>query len=141
MSSQTNESLVRRFFDEFCNGRKLDIAEAIFTPDYQYHDPQAPAPPGPQGMVEVVKVYQDGVEGHWQVEAMGPSGDDMFWARWTGSGKYTGAMPGVPVPPNGTPIRVDAISIFRIANGKIAEQWCVWDTLSFMQQIGAAPKP
>jgi len=141
MASQTNEALARRFFEDFCNGRKLDIADALFTADYVYHDPQVPNVVGPKAMADAIKVYQDGVEGHWQIEEIGPAGNDKVYARWTGSGKYSGPMPGVPVPPNGNAVRVDAISIFRIANGKIAEQWCVWDTLTFLQQVGALPKP
>ncbi len=43
--------------------------------------------------------------------------------------------------PTGKPIDVDAISIFRIADGKIAEEWTVWDALGLLQQVGAAPAP
>jgi len=28
------------------------------------------------------------------------------------------------------------LNIFRIANGQIAEEWIVWDTLSWAQQLG-----
>jgi predicted ester cyclase len=31
--------------------------------------------------------------------------------------------------------------IYRIADGKIAEQWTVWDEMSLMQQLGAIPAP
>jgi predicted ester cyclase len=44
------------------------------------------------------------------------------------------------IAPTGRVIRVDAISVFRIANGKIAESWEVWDTLGFLQQLGVVPK-
>lgn len=36
-------------------------------------------------------------------------------------------------------MRVDAISIHRLEKGRIAETWEVWDTLSFLQQIGVVP--
>ncbi|MDH6289297.1 hypothetical protein ACNJ7E_33390 [Rhodococcus sp. NM-2] len=29
--------------------------------------------------------------------------------------------------------------IHRLADGKIAEAWQVWDTLGFLQQLGAVP--
>ena len=45
------------------------------------------------------------------------------------------------VEPTGKPIEVDAISVFRIADGKIAEEWTVWDALGLLQQVGAAPTP
>jgi len=36
---------------------------------------------------------------------------------------------------------VDAITIFRVAVGKIAEEWTVWDALGLLQQVGAVPAP
>jgi predicted ester cyclase len=41
--------------------------------------------------------------------------------------------------PTGNSISVEAISIFRIADGKIAEEWTVWDALGLLQQVGAVP--
>jgi predicted ester cyclase len=45
------------------------------------------------------------------------------------------------VAPTGSTIAVDAISVFRIAEGKIAEEWTVWDALGLLQQVGAVPAP
>ena len=45
------------------------------------------------------------------------------------------------VAPTGKAISVEAISVFRIANGKIAEEWTVWDALGLLQQVGAVPTP
>jgi predicted ester cyclase len=59
--------------------------------------------------------------------------------RWTGSGTHVGDVNGIP--PTGKSVRVDAIAIHRIENGKIAETWEVWDTLGFMQQLGVVPAP
>jgi predicted ester cyclase len=33
------------------------------------------------------------------------------------------------------------IGIDRFAGGKIVEEWARYDTLDFMQQLGAIPKP
>jgi predicted ester cyclase len=45
------------------------------------------------------------------------------------------------IPATGKPIRVDAVSVFRVENGKIAQHICLWDTLTMLQQIGAVPEP
>ena len=58
-------------------------------------------------------------------------------ARWIGRGTHRGELMGLR--PSGKAIAVDAISVFRIANGKIAEEWTVWDALGLMQQVGAVP--
>jgi hypothetical protein len=45
------------------------------------------------------------------------------------------------VPATGATGAVDAITIFRVAVGKIAEEWTVWDALGLLQQVGAVPAP
>ena len=132
----TNEDVVRRFYDEMCNGRKNDLAPELFTKDYVLHDPQVPARPGPEGMAEAIAAYQEGVNGHWEIEEMFSAGDRVA-VRWTGSGTHVGEMNGIP--PTGKDVRVDALSIFRMEGGKIAEMWEVWDTLGFLQQLGVVP--
>ena len=37
--------------------------------------------------------------------------------------------------------RASGLSVYRIANGKIAEHWANMDFVSVLQQIGAMPSP
>ena len=134
--SAADEATVRRFYEQMNNERKNELAPELFTDDHVMHDPQVPAGAGPQGMVDTVSVYQEAVEGHWQIEEMF-STDDRVVVRWTGSGTHSGEVNGIP--PTGNKIRVDAITIHRMDGGKIAETWEVWDTLGFLQQIGVVP--
>jgi steroid delta-isomerase-like uncharacterized protein len=136
--SAENEALVRRFFEDFCNGRRSEVADEIIAPDYVSHGPQAPPAEGPDGVRARVGLYQDSVDGHWNVVEMFSS-DDRVVARWTGTGNHRGELMGLAA--TGKPIDVDAISIFRIADGKIAEEWTVWDALGLLQQVGAVPAP
>jgi steroid delta-isomerase-like uncharacterized protein len=134
-ASTENEILVRRFFDEFCTGRRSELAEELVCADYVSHGPQAPPADGPDGLRARVGLYQEAVDGQWHVEEVFSTGDRVA-ARWTGRGVHRGELMGVA--PTGRPIQVDAISIFRIADGKIAEEWTVWDALGLLQQVGAA---
>ena len=134
--SAADEATVRRFYEQMNNERKNDLAPELFTADHQMHDPQVPCGVGPAGIAEVVSVYQTAVEGHWQIEEIF-STDDRVVVRWTGSGTHVAEINGVP--PTGKKIRVDAITIHRMAGGKIAETWEVWDTLGFLQQLGVVP--
>jgi predicted ester cyclase len=131
-----NEALVRRFFEEFCNQRRGEIADELVAAHYESHGPQAPPAHGPDGLRARVGLYQDAVDGHWNVEEIISCGDRVI-ARWTGTGTHRGELMGID--PTGRPISVDAISIFRIAEGKIAEEWTVWDALGLLQQVGAVP--
>ena len=134
--SAADEAVVRRYFEQMCNERKNEIAPELFTPGHRMHDPQVPAGEGPEAMAEVVSVYQQGVGGHWGIEEIFSAGDRVV-VRWTGSGTHVGEVNGIP--PTGKKIRVDAISVHRMEDGKIAETWEVWDTLGFLQQLGVVP--
>ena len=139
MPAEENKALVRRFFEDFCNGRQLELAAALMTADHSYHDPQIPNVQAPQAMAQAVAVYQNGLEGHWQVEEMVAAEDDRVVTRWTGTGTHNAELMGIP--PTGKAVRVSAISLHRIVGGKLAEHWCVWDTLGLLQQLGVAPAP
>jgi ketosteroid isomerase-like protein len=136
--SAENEVLVRRFFEEFCNGRRAEIADEIIAADYVSHGPQAPPAAGPEGVKTRVGLYQESVDGHWDLQELFSVADRVV-ARWIGSGTHRGELMGVE--PTGAPISVEAISIFRIADGKIAEEWTVWDALGLLQQVGAVSVP
>src|SRR5437879_6543592 len=132
----SDEAVVRRFYEQMCNERKNEIAPELFTAGHTMHDPQVPAGQGPAGMAEVVSVYQRGVDGHWGIEEIFSTADRVV-VRWTGSGTHVAEVNGIP--PTGKKIKVDAITIHRMKDGKIAETWEVWDTLGFLQQLGVVP--
>jgi steroid delta-isomerase-like uncharacterized protein len=135
MSSE-NEALARRFFEELCNQRDAAVADEIVAADYVAHGPQAPPAEGPDGVKARVAVYQDALDGYWDVQEILTAGDRVV-VRWIGRGTHRGELMGVD--PTGRSIVVDAITVFRIAGGKIAEEWTVWDALGLRQQIGAVP--
>jgi steroid delta-isomerase-like uncharacterized protein len=134
--STENEALVRRFFDDFCTGRRADLADELISADYVSHVPQAPPAEGPQGVVERVGLYQEACDGVWRVDDI-CSIDNRVVTSWTGIGTHVGELMGVPATDRS--FEVEAITIHRIADGKIAEEWTVWDALGLLQQIGAVP--
>jgi len=132
--SAENEALARRFFEQLCNGRDHAVADQIIAAQYVAHGPQAPPAEGPDGVKQRVAVYQDTLDGFWDVQEIHSAGDRVV-VRWVGRGTHTGELMGVA--PTGATVAVDAITIFRIAEGKIAEEWTVWDALGLLQQVGA----
>jgi hypothetical protein len=80
-----NEALVRRFFDDFCTGRRADLADELISADYVSHVPQAPPAEGPQGVVERVGLYQEACDGVWRVDDI-CSIDNRVVTSWTGIG-------------------------------------------------------
>jgi steroid delta-isomerase-like uncharacterized protein len=136
--SADNEVLARRFFQELCNDRKASVADEIIAAGYVSHGPQAPPAEGPDGVKSRIAVYQDALDGYWDVQEIHSAGDRVV-VRWIGRGTHTGELMGVPA--TGATVAVDAITILRIADEQIAEEWTVWDALGLLQQVGAMPVP
>jgi predicted ester cyclase len=57
----------------------------------------------------------------------------------TAYGKHEGDLPGAPR--TGHDLKMTAITIHRIANGKLAEKWSEKDVLAFLIQIGVVRPP
>ncbi len=132
----TEEAVVRRFYEEMNNGRHNELAGELFTEDHELHDPQVPAQRGPEGIAQAVSTYQQSLDAHWEVQEMFSAGDRVV-VRWTGAGTHVADLNGIP--PTGRSVSVEAITVHRVEDGKIAESWEVWDTLGMMQQLGLVP--
>jgi len=137
MTNSQNQTLVNRFFDEMCNQRKLNIADELFSSDHVYNDPQAPTGPGPEGVKQVISMYQSAIpDAHWHVMETFAA-DNVIVTRWKGSGTHKNELMGIP--PTGKFVEVRGIWIHRIANNKIVASYNVWDTLGMLQQLGVVP--
>jgi steroid delta-isomerase-like uncharacterized protein len=62
---------------------------------------------------------------------------DYIFLQFTSTGTNTGSFLGKP--PTDKKININEVTIFRIADGKIAEQWLLPDILSLNQQLGIIP--
>ena len=54
-----------------------------------------------------------------------------------GQGTHQGEFLGIPG--TGRPVTIQAVESYRLAGGKLAEQWVVMDGLGLLQQLGAIP--
>jgi steroid delta-isomerase-like uncharacterized protein len=136
-----NLAVVRRFFDEVCNGRRLNVADELYAANHRYHDPSIPGVvDGPGGITQPggpVVPYQSAFSNaHWHMEDMLAEGDTVV-TRWYGTGTQDGDLPGIPAA--GKQVKVPGIWYQHLANGKIVESWQVWDTLRMLQQLGMIP--
>jgi hypothetical protein len=76
---------------------------------------------------------------HWAIDDVIVEGNKRA-TRFTLTGTHKGAFRGMPATNKRVTIR--AISIIHLsADGKIAEEWHMYDTMGMMQQLGVAPKP
>jgi predicted ester cyclase len=61
---------------------------------------------------------------------------DRVVTRWTATGVQNADLPGIP--DKGGCFKITGITISRVSNGKITEEWQDWDALGLAKQLGAA---
>ncbi|RME85979.1 MAG: ester cyclase [Caldilineae bacterium] len=134
-----NKAIARRVLEEAANQRNLDLLDELLAADYVLHDPSNP-------MVQDRETYKQFLGGHftafpdakWTIDDLVAEGDRVV-VRWTLSGTHEGPLMGIP--PTNKSFAMSGISIYRLADGKIAEEWAVADVMGFMQQLGLLPAP
>ncbi|MCH5376201.1 MAG: ester cyclase [Planctomycetes bacterium] len=62
------------------------------------------------------------------------AGEDLVAIHFVSTGTNAGSFLGHP--PTGKQIHINEMSIFRIVDGKIVEQWLIPDVLSLNRQLG-----
>jgi predicted ester cyclase len=140
MSTEQNKALVRRFFAEIDAGN-IEAMDELVAEDYLDHHP-APfpgLPTGREGLKHAFRMFWEATPGRHEIEDQIAEGDKVV-TRLTAYGRHEGELPG-PLPATGADMRMTAVAIHRIADGKIAEHWSDRDELSLMQQIGAISIP
>jgi len=139
MSTEDNKALTRRFRLEVFSQGNFAAIDEICGPDWTYHDPQGNWPRGSQGMRQLVNFYRSAFPDlHFTIEDEVAEGDKVV-QRWTARGTHKGELMGIP--PTDRQVTVTGITINRIANGKIVDDWANFDALGMMQQLGVIPAP
>jgi steroid delta-isomerase-like uncharacterized protein len=139
MSTEDNKNLVRRYMEVDVNEANIEAANELVTRDFLFHFPGSPAPMDRAGLAQTTLLFHAGFpDQHTTVDDILAEGDKVA-ARFTFRGTQTGAFQGIP--PTGKAVTMNGMAIWRIADGKIAEHWVLFDALGMMQQLGVIPAP
>ena len=137
MSVQENKAMVHRLLDEFLNTGDLAAAEKFFAPDFINHNPARGMTPDREGIKQFISTLHTGFPDIKMNADDLIAEDDKVIIRATISGTHNGNFVGIP--PTGKKVNIMAISILRLAEGKIIERWNVSDEFGLLQQLGAMP--
>ena len=134
--SEENKQTIRRLREEALDNP--DILDDLFTEDYVYHGPSVPGElRGGAALKEMQKVFLNGMpDARERVEDQIAEEDKVF-TRFSGRGTLTGELMGIPA--SGKEITWTGMVLSRFRDGLIAEEWVEWDSLRFLQQLGAVP--
>ena len=137
MSIEDNKAVVRQQHEEVWSEGNLSLIDEIYTADFVCHFVGGQEWRGPQGVRRAVaghrKSFPDWVE---HIEDIIAEGDRVV-TRFTSRGTHQGDF--FEFPPTGNLVTVTEVSIYRMVDGKIAEQWGFPDQVELLRQLGANP--
>lgn len=137
MSSEQSKAVVQGWFDELVNKNNPAVADKYMDAAYINHFFPAGGPVGPEAEQQItVMFYAAFPDLKGTLEDIFADGDKVA-TRITWRGTNTGSLMGMP--PTGKHVSFGVNNIFRIVNGKIAENWPQVDMMGLMQQLGAIP--
>lgn len=120
MPLERNKAIARVWFDEVMNGRDPTAIYRTYAEDYRYE--------GPSGVVEgqdgarqiaerLIAAMPDRVSTVWDQVAEA----DRVATRWSSRG--TPVLPILGREPNGSVVVIHGITISRIEDGRVVEDW------------------
>lgn len=135
--SEMNKVVIKRWFDEFNKGKNaaLAVIDEAIAPDYVMHDVTAGELHGKE---ELRRFLQQHLEAFpdlsMKLEDLIVEGDRAVY-RYTISGTHRGPLMGYP--PTNKRIEIACMTMGRLVNGKIAEEWQIWDAHGLFKQLSA----
>lgn len=134
MTLSDNRAVVQQWADALSAG-DIDNAVSLLSPDFVGHFTAMPQPvQGPEGFKGMYAYFIKPAfpDQKITIERHVSSGDRIgLQLHWTA----THQGPFLNVPPTGRTVEVHSTGIFRVVDGKIAEEWMQEDFLALYQQI------
>lgn len=140
MGEQANKRIGRQVLEELWGKGRLEIADALYAPDYVDHAGSGPEPAvviGPAGIKQAVSMFRSAFPDlAYTVEDV-IAERDLVLARFSARGTHRGTFLGHP--PTGRVVTYSGLDLNRIRHGRIAESWVHYDALALLQQLGLVP--
>ena len=133
-----NKDVVTRYWNGKWNERRAGTLDELQTPDVVYHGTSM-SMNGREEYKQVYDVFRSALhDTRLEIQELIAEGDRVMSRvslRCVHGGEFEG------LPPTGREIELDAFTVFRLVDGRIAEEWEIIDELGMMQQIGMELTP
>jgi len=131
---ESNKRLVRQMNAEVWNKTNLDIVDKLYTPDFVLHFlPDGSELRGIDSLRAHIREHRKAFP-DWREEIKRIVAErDLVVIQYVSTGTNQGNWIGNS--PTGRRIHINEVSIFRIEDGRIAEQWLLPDLFSMQQQL------
>jgi steroid delta-isomerase-like uncharacterized protein len=129
---EQNKALAKRAFEELLSRGQFELAEQLYSKDFANHGIHRDI--GLQEDQEALKGWHQAFPDIAIVPRKLIAEGDLVVVYWVARGTNTGTGNGLPA--TGKQVEQSGITIWRIVNGKIKEEWSAFDQLSMMKQLG-----
>ena len=136
--AEDKKVLARRSWEEIVNQRNPEAIDEFYAPDFVWHEPDGDIQGYEQAKQFVSTFFKGFPDINITVEDVLAEGDEAV-SRYTIRGTHQGETEAFG-PPTGKAMELKGITIHRIEDGKIVEEWESYDNLSVLQQLGLAPE-
>jgi steroid delta-isomerase-like uncharacterized protein len=136
---EENKRIVREFIETAFNQHEADKAAASLTPDMKWHGGTLGTVEGRENVAGLVRTIVDALPDLHNVEQDIIAERDIVAVRAVVEATHEGDLLGIPA--SGRHVQWDAVDVYRIADGKIAEEWAADDLLAFVYGVGAYTPP
>lgn len=139
MSLEENKQLVLRWKQELWGNRNLSVVDELCAPDYVGRIAGVPGPVhGREALKQLIAAYFAAFDVDDTPEFLVAEGD-LVVVHDTYRFRHKGAFQGIPA--TGKEASITGTDVYRLAAGKIVEQWVEGDLLGLLQQLGVLPTP
>ena len=139
MRTEANKAVIRRWYEQGVNQGQLEDVYDLFHSDFVGHGPEGDVRGLEEGPIRAVMALRSAFPDiRLSIDDEIAEGDRVV-TRWSATGTHLGEFMGQA--PTGKTITINAIYIYRLEGGKIAELWLSPDTLGLMVQLGVVPPP
>jgi predicted ester cyclase len=135
---EANAALIRGFYDEVFNRGNVAVAESVHGPGYRYHDITLPGPPvGHATYMARNAVFAAAFPDRKVVIEDLIAVSDRVVARAVLHATHKGALG--DIAPTGRKVRLASTIIYRFEQGRVVEEWEIFDKLGMYQQLDVTP--
>jgi steroid delta-isomerase-like uncharacterized protein len=136
---EENKRIVRAFIETAFNQHRADKAADYMTPDIKWHGGTLGTVEGRDNFAGLIGAIVGALPDLRNVEQDIIAERDIVSVRAVVDGTHKGDLLGIPG--SGKHVQWDAVDVYRIADGKIAEEWAADDLLAFVYGVGAYTPP
>jgi predicted ester cyclase len=135
----SNIEIARDYTRRVFNAHNPDLAAEFVTRDVKWHGGTLGTVEGVENLVGLLRGFIGALPDLNAQEQNVVAQGDMVALRFVVEATHQGDLLGIA--PTGRRVRWDAIDVYRLAGGKIIEEWAADDLTAILHQVGAYTPP